>query len=415
MTNEFDELENAVRRDEQREKAHRQIEVAMASLVMGGDARSSFFAMLAFRIAGGKNAIGCFPDESVAICGKEITTAATDGHKLIYNPEFVAGLNKRETTGLLVHEIMHCANRHQSRMEARDPERWNAAADLAINSIIREAGFDLPPHGMFPGEGRFGHLPDGQSAEWYYSNLPADPGGDGDGGEGGGGDPGGCGGVLPAGDSAECARADAEWEIAVAQAEQIAQQKGDLPAGLQRIINEQVRPSAPWREILRRFVNSMAKSDYAWFPPNRRYIAQDLYLPSVRSEDLGTVVVAFDTSGSIGSPEMTQFANEIEAILASFQCKVRLLYHDHEVAGETEWSSTDGPIEIKPVGGGGTSHIPVFERVDEIAAEEQVTAVICLTDGYTLFPPVPSSIPTLWAINNDQVDPPWGETVRVDG
>ncbi len=55
-------------------------------------------------------------------------------------------------------------------------------------------------------------------------------------------------------------------------------------------------------------------SDYRWTPPNRRYIASGLYLPSVERRGLGEIVIAVDTSGSIGKRELEQFAGEISAI-----------------------------------------------------------------------------------------------------
>lgn len=42
----------------------------------------------------------------------EIPTAATDGRRILYNPDFVSGLTKEESLGLLVHEVLHIAHKH---------------------------------------------------------------------------------------------------------------------------------------------------------------------------------------------------------------------------------------------------------------------------------------------------------------
>ncbi len=89
---------------------------------------------------------------------------------------------------------------------------------------------------------------------------------------------------------------------------------GHKPAGVERPLSESLRSQQDWRAILRDFVAATTPSDYRWMPPNRRYIASGLYLPSVERRGLGEIVIAVDTSGSIGRLELEQFAAEISAI-----------------------------------------------------------------------------------------------------
>jgi len=66
-----------------------------------------------------------------------------------------------------------------------------------------------------------------------------------------------------------------------------------------------------------------------WTPPNRRYIASGLYLPSVEHHGLGEIVIAVDTSGSIGKIELEQFAGEISAISEEAQPEaIHVVYCD---------------------------------------------------------------------------------------
>jgi predicted metal-dependent peptidase len=127
---------------------------------------------------------------------EEVPTAAVDGRGRIYvNPKYIEGLSIREVQGLLAHEALHLALLHFIRDNNRDKRRWNIATDLAVNSILLEKNFALPPGGIFPKD--FG-FEDGLSAEEYYrllEKLPPPPqpppGGEGDeegeGGNGGGG------------------------------------------------------------------------------------------------------------------------------------------------------------------------------------------------------------------------------------
>lgn len=409
LTKKMKELEKA---------ADQAVTKAVLALILGRDAKHAFFAFLTLKLK--RKAVWWCP------------TAATDGVHLFYNPSFIATLSADEILGLLIHEIMHCTGRHHTRRDGRNHEKWNIACDLAINCIIRDSGFRLPPDGCFPGEGMFKDLPAGEAAEWYYSRLPegveGDEGGEGDGeggegdgqseGQGKGGrcpDPGRCGGVMDAGDKATQANSDADWQINVAQAKNQANQKGELPGQLKQLVDDIVQPKANWREALRRFVNAFAKDDFSWFPPNRRFIGSGIYMPSLRSEELGTIIVAFDTSGSIAcDPElMQQFASEIEGMLTAYKCKVVIFYHDTRVAHTQEWCSTDGPLLVEPRGGGGTSHVPLFEQnIAEQILMEQVACVICLTDGYTSYPSNPPGVPVIWAMCTDE-DPPWGEVIRI--
>jgi predicted metal-dependent peptidase len=127
---------------------------------------------------------------------EEVPTAAVDGRgKIFVNPRYIEGLKVLEVQGLLAHEALHLALLHFVRESGRDKRRWNIATDLAVNSILAERRFALPPGGIFPRD--FG-FEDGLSAEEYYrllEKLPPPPqpppGGEGEeegeGGNGGGG------------------------------------------------------------------------------------------------------------------------------------------------------------------------------------------------------------------------------------
>jgi predicted metal-dependent peptidase len=69
-------------------------------------------------------------------------------------------------------------------------------------------------------------------------------------------------------------------------------------------------------------------------------------------------------------------------------------------------------VVLEPVGGGGTSHVCVFEHVHTLA--ERPVCVVCLTDLYTAFPASPPDIATLWAVvGANALQPPFGRRVEV--
>lgn len=389
MTKSFKEP-NKARRQQAEQEALQALSRARAKLVLGKGATAVFFGALALRLR--------------IETSWDIETAATDGRVLVVNPDWFNSLPKSQQVGVVAHEVMHPAMQHHVRRGDRDLAKWNIAADAAINHILKDAGYDLPSEGVFPGEGEYKHLPKGLAAEEYYSLLPNTYSGTGN-----TIDPGGCGAVMDDGDEAMKALAAADWQIAVAQAQTVAKQRGDLPAGLARLIAEVLEPVIDWRSVLREFVSRHARNDYSWVRPNRRFVSQGLYLPSLHSEQIGQIVVAVDTSGSISDKTLSAFRAEIEGILMAFDVDLTILYCDCEIHRVQHWSPTDGPLVMNAVGGGGTSHVPIWKWLAEQA--ELPECVICLTDGQTDWGEDPG-LPVLWCLTQD-IKPPFGRAVLM--
>jgi predicted metal-dependent peptidase len=389
-----------------------------------------------------------------------LPTMATDGSRIVYNPAFVGQLKPAELEGTLAHEVLHCALGHQCRRGSRDQGLWNEAADLAINPILTANGFTLPAGALT--DPAFANL----SAEEIYAQLlrKKTEGGSGS-NQGqqqtntGGGTannsqatpstavlnpkpdassqsaseqqgqttgqapgsmparPGGFGEVIDATDEhghaaspAEKLRQEHEWTIAAEQALRSAKAWGHDPAGIERRLTESRQSHQDWRAILRDFVAATTPSDYRWMPPNRRHIASGLYLPSVERRGLGEIVIAVDTSGSIGKLELEQFAGEISAISEEAQPEaIHVVYCDAAVQFTQEFTASE-PIRLEPKGGGGTDFRPAFEWV-----EKNDIAPVCLIYLTDLccdsFPEVPE-YPVLW-VTDSRRTAPFGETVRI--
>ncbi len=387
----FAALEQAAKRQQAEEDAAKQVQKGLVKLILGKDAKSPFFATLGLRLRTRPN--------------WDIETACVDGRTLEYNPDFITRLDVQETIGLLAHEVMHCAGKHMSRRSGRDEKRWNIACDLEINPILHGAGVKLPPGGLFPGTGPYSKLPLDEAAEKYYDLLPDDEGQD------GGDDPGKCGGIKDAGDKAQQQQAAADMDVAVMQAAEASKHRGELPGGLDRLVQSIAKPKVDWRAMLREFVSAEAKNDYSWSPPNRRYVHMGLYLPSLRSEELGDVVLAVDTSGSVGPEELNEFAAEAQGIFETFNCTVDIIYHDSSVVKTEHWEPSDGKLGLKPCGGGGTDHNPVFQHITDKGMDP--TVLVCLTDCYSQYPTLPPDYPVIWARNGQGSPPPWGRLVDI--
>lgn len=356
-----------------------------------------------------------------------IPTACVNGHRIAFNPEFINGLSQKEVQFVLAHEVMHCVLLHHTRRGTRDPIKWNVAADFVVNLMLKQQGFTLWQEALIDTKYQ------GMTTEQVYNELPDPPlqGGGGDGqGESGCYDKPGPGDVedFPGdkptdglGNKAsqdEMESESREWQTATIQAAQGAKVQGKLPAGLERLIEDITTPKQNWRDLLSRFVVANFKSDYKWSKPNRRFVSQGLYLPSQDSQDaLERVVIAVDTSGSVGQSEIDEFASEMTSILEDFKTTITVIYCDSEVYKDSvqEISSDELPLELTPKGGGGTDFKPPFEYVEE--QELRPACLIYFTDlECSSFPDEPW-YPVLWLHTNGWgggTEPPFGEVVEMD-
>lgn len=444
------------------------MQIARAKLL----SRHPFFARLAYKL-------DLVEDRTQA-------TAATDGVRHFFNPDYVWGKSIPYLIMLWAHEVVHAALHHHLRRGSRDFSMWNEACDYVDNAILRESGFEIPDDWLYsqsfegmPAEEVYEILKNRKGPEPQPEQQPqpqeqddqGDDGQDGQGDDGtdsqgpGNGDPDDQGETDQTGESEDgesesddsqgapggmgkddgkprhtsspdrpgdvldypgepdtngpteddLKRQEQEWKTAVANAEQIAKARGTMPGNLAELVDALLEPKIDWRDVLRHFLERIAANDYSWEQPDRRYLQQGFYLPSLYNHELGDIVIAVDTSCSRTKAELQQDATEISDILAMYDCAVHLIYVDTRVCGHEEYRREDLPLMLEFKGRGGTAFSPAFRWVDEHADELDITAMLYLTDmECDDFPAVPPDYPVLW-IQNGGVDnpPPFGELVKM--
>lgn len=333
-----------------------------------------------------------------------IPTMATDGESIRFNSEWTNALTLPEVVFVLAHETLHCVFQHMHRRENRNANRWNIAADYVINDLlVREGIGKMPSVGLLDaalvaqGNG---------TTEGVYNLLPKETEEKGAGCNGGALDQ-----VTDASnDPATNSQKEAEMRVKIVQAKNAAKMAGKMSAGLERLVGDLVKTRTDWKTILRRFLTERAKTDLSYARPKRRFLAEDIYLPSLVGEKAGPVVVAIDCSGSVSADLLNQFQGEISVIVEdSKPSALKVVYFDSKVL-KIEDMDPDAPIGLKPLGGGGTRFSPIFETLD--ALDEQPLAVVVLTDlQCDDFGPCPA-YPVLWA-STDLEDAPFGEVVKI--
>lgn len=348
-------------------------------------------------------------------------TAATDGKNEMYARPFVRELSDREFRGVIVHEVYHKLFSHLvtwKHLWGIDPECANKACDHVINLKILDE-FDssflsLPEGGCYDPKYK------GWDAAKVFKDLYDQKK---KGGGGGGGD----------GESFD----NHDWEQAQSMTPQEqkelaseidrALRQGALASdkmgkGGLRNLEELMKVQVDWKEVLREFVTSTCKgSDYStWSRPNRRYIGYNMYMPSGISESVGELVIAIDTSGSIGQRELTCMLSEVKGIVEIVKPEaIRLLYWGSNVCGDEVYGGQQGaPIDqlvssTKPVDGGGTrvEQVPLYMQDKGINPQ----AAIIITDGHLGGSWGSWTCPTLWCfVDNDSANSPIGKSVYVD-
>ena len=339
-----------------------------------------------------------------------IPTAATNGKRAKFNPHFLSDLTDEEVEFLVAHECAHPMLEHNFRRGERTHRRWNHAADYVINKLLTDEGIGKMPECGLLSESIY--QDGGGTSDGIYNVLPDEQEvGDGE----GDGPYSGTGSGLDncedgEGTHAEQEQQAAEWKVKVAQAAQAAKMMGKLSANVERFVDEVLNPKVDWREVLQRFVEKCKDDTRTWARPNRRFIAQGMYVPSVSGEALGELVVAVDCSGSVGPEELNQFASEVVTIHEDQKPKkIHVVYFDSEVCHYDEYTKDD-TVEIAAHGGGGTAFSPIFKFLEEKCIEP--VACVVLTDLYCSDFGDEPEYPVLW-VTYGSTDAPWGEVVEM--
>ena len=418
----------------------------------------------------------------VELSDKPKHAAHTDGTFIRFKPSYVEQASPSELVVLWAHEVMHAALQHPWRRGTREMTACNEAADYAINPVLKAAGMEIPAGWLFdpqyegmsmeqiyakrhgqkeqeqpqnqpqqqpqgqqgkqqgPGAGQPqpqpGQPQPGSGGKPQSGEQPSDD--DGQPGEFGdapseavepGNEPGGPqppndpqaqantanqpGGPQPA------PKMTAEdWKIATEQASRICQKAGNDPGAAGRMAKATHEPDTDWRGELQEFIVHQTPSDYSWSTPNRRHIANGLYLPGIHKENLGTIVWVTDSSGSIDDKALALGWAEFATLVR--ECKPEKVQYFscdticHLLGEYTPDDMPDTPPMHK--GGGGTWFQPPF---DFIAKRDEEPPVCLLYYSADLEngdrPTEPEDYPVLWITPiSSRKSGAFGKTIKID-
>ena len=404
--------------------------------------KSPFFANLLFRMP--------------VIINYDIPTMATDGLVLIHNPLFTTALKRKDLIFVLLHEIQHVFFKHPMRCpvnfkdfetftrmfqtdEIQDPfmkqqldqmkavlGKWNIACDHVVNLNCRDNMKIPPTEHLVKNIGiQMDDKFKGKTSEEVFKQLPdiEDPDFD---------QEQGFGAILPVGmgemDDLEKKDAEKELDQNVQAAVVAARKAGNLPGGVEKVIEDLYTTKTPWQDIMRTQISAVvSKMDYTFQRPNRRFAQHQanhgVILPGLWGEEFADMYFIMDTSGSVSEQDRVILVSELKQILEDYGVRIHLIYCDTKVQGDpivlTREDIRNGKLQIELKGYGGTDFRPAFQYVNEHLDEIHPEMVVYLTDMYpntwNLGPEPPYSV--FWAVlpqGTKSATPPWGVQIHIE-
>lgn len=355
------------------------------------------------------------------------TFAVDRGWRLYIDFADVAAQGDLFCSEALLHEVGHLYQDHAGRADGlgltdarggfrsqAQARRSNVAADAELNDDLRDAGCAaLAKSCILP---QMLGCPDYETYEFYYRHLTKaaddeDSGRPQDGGDG----PGVGEVVLDRGCGSGAGSAPTSWEAgadratpavsqagreraltsAALQVQQAAKSRGDVPAGLlSRAERVLAPPAVPWQQVLAAAVRRGAGSrpgdvDTSWSRRNRRrrstFVAGRRVVFPGEIRPTPRIAVVRDTSGSMGSGDMSRVSAEVEGIARRIGIRgADLLVIDTDAEAYDPKAYRAPSTLAASTGGGGTDmQVGIAAAV---ALVPRPNAVVVITDGETPWP-----------------------------
>lgn len=390
---------------------------------------------------------------------EEIETACTDGVRITFGIDFLDSLSDSELDFVMMHEILHVVLQHCFRGDVEDPEAYNIAADIVVNSNImlengmKASSITLSKYGTsmhVAPDGKEGHE---YTAEQVYvmlsknlnkkGNNKSHGSADGRAKKGNNTSPGSAVGRAKKEISKEQHQPVRVWDdhsrwgkyeeddtlrdVWVKRFEDAAEAikirdpsnaRGLLPAFAERILKELKKSQTDWRTILNDFIQEEVV-DYSFAPPDRRFDDSPFFLPDFNGKEdmVEDILFMIDTSGSMSDDMIAAAYSEVKGAIDQFNGKLKgwLGFFDAAIIKPQPFSDENEFKIIKPAGGGGTDFQIIFEYVFHHMSDKLPASIIILSDGDAPFPleKLAGGIPVLWLLNNEEVNPPWGKVARI--
>ena len=380
-----------------------------------------------------------------------IDTMCTDGKVIRYNPDFVEDQIMLHNVGVLAHEVMHVTNGHMLRRGTRNHKLFNVACDYAINPILVKGGFELPEGVLLDDayenmsaeeiynilidqyedqedddDSGSGNSPEGQPDTSDSDDSGSGSGSDSDEESDEDSDGSGSGSGNPLDDwvqdtfgdqigevedqknadgselnESEKQREIQDLNVSNAQSEMRAKSYGRGGGGFATELKGSQEEGTDWETLLLSICQDSISEEFTYNRPNRRYIAEDIYMPSRDKSDVRCAVIGLDTSYSVENKMLNLFKGGLTRIFEDVGFdKIYVVDFTDRVERVTEYNRGD-IFDMTDRFGGGTHFASVTDWIEEEGINP--SCLIYLTDGYGRAPIQPD-YPVVWCLPPDADD-----------
>jgi predicted metal-dependent peptidase len=332
--------------------------------------------------------------------------------RIEYNPDIIDDLRDAILSAMLRVEMIRILLQHPYARQPLGckPEMLHKASDMVISPAYHLGQIDLTR----PEE--YG-LPIGQHYEWYAKRL-CEMGVHRD------GDKPSEGNSCTNGQKGEDitkASYTALWEEDSFQSRQITDivqstmQWGSIPGNMVELIKKAAEGKIDYRNVLRMFRSSILsqRRRLTRMRPSRRFGFEQM---GSRYDFITRLLIAIDTSGSVGSEELARYFRVITTFFKYGVQEIDVLMFDHALQGKPlkldEAKKNKTQFEVK--GRGGTCfQVPI----DYVKEHPGYDGLIIITDGYAPTPDVPPHLKAelLWVIDNEESYKLHYESLRKTG
>jgi predicted metal-dependent peptidase len=181
---------------------------------------------------------------------------------------------------------------------------------------------------------------------------------------------------------------------------------GNMPGGQQERLSNANKAHLPWISLLQLYMNLFRKYTFSW--PSRRLPHLLGIVPGHRlAQKKPSILVAIDTSGSMDiavvdciRAELDHIARLSKVILVECDTTITRIYTDFK------------PGQLNEITGrGGTDLCPPFELLNQY----KVDLLIYFTDGEGSAPVHSPDVPVIWCITHNGKPPvPWGRVIQMN-
>lgn len=283
-------------------------------------------------------------------------------YNLIINSRLFSTVPMDTQVGILVHESMHVFFEHLQRKGDRNHERYNIAADCAINQLI---GREFVGLGIFPEDLK---APYNLSAEQYYEFTSTSTTHEVYGGHEEWGDvdesdyelmDGICSGIIDTAVSCD---------------------PGKVPEYVHNYINLNKSSSKiQWKSVLYNIIGSKdSDRDLTIMRPNRRQSSRLELKGKRRGTDTPNVLCITDVSGSMKDSAVSRGLNEINSVCKMFDTDLNLIQVDTKVHNIEKFNIKTKLLKRR--GNGGTL---IYSAIDYIITNKiSSDVIVIITDGH---------------------------------